>query len=95
MDHIQEKKCGPTYGHKVFNFQNGESWNITIGPDIMHGDKELQTMVRGLPIIDFDNRHFFLELSETQSGYQSWVYFSGFKEEAAKYMATIKFSEPD
>jgi hypothetical protein len=45
--------------------------------------------------IDFDNRHFFLENIITNSGiWFLWVYISGFKSEAEKYMATIKISEP-
>jgi hypothetical protein len=85
MAHIQGKNHN--YGHRVYNLHNnGTSWNF-------RPDEKYKTGVQ--PKIDFDNRHFFLELSRTPSGtWHSWVYFSGFKEEAAKYMAVIKISVP-
>jgi hypothetical protein len=82
--HIQEKN------HHVYNIFNGQKWNFN-----RCGLRPPYHTPIWQPKIDFDNCHFFLELSKTQSGtWHSWVYFSGFEDEAAKYMATIKIYQP-
>jgi hypothetical protein len=85
LAHIQEKN------HPVTKLINGQRVLMEIKLDDCQADAPSFSTTNQ---IDFDNRHFFLEKTRARSGsWYSWVYFSGFINEAVNYMATIKIYE--